>query len=51
MPDITEMQAWEGRNLLDQDIIDRHAVTGYAPAYQVKNNGCTLWLGGEVMLF
>jgi iron complex outermembrane receptor protein len=41
----------EGRNLLDQDIVDRYAVTGYGPAYQVRNNGRTLWLGGEVTLF
>jgi iron complex outermembrane receptor protein len=41
----------EGRNLLDQDIVDRYAVTGYGPAYQVRNNGRTLWLGGEITLF
>jgi TonB-dependent receptor len=41
----------EGRNLLDQDMVDRYAVTGYGPAYQVRNNGRTLWLGGEVTLF
>jgi len=40
----------EGRNLLDQDMVDRYAVTGYRPAYQVRNNGRTLWLGGEVTL-
>jgi outer membrane receptor protein involved in Fe transport len=41
----------EGRNLLDQDMVDRYAVTGYGPAYQVRNNGRTLWFGGEVTLF
>jgi outer membrane receptor protein involved in Fe transport len=41
----------EGRNLLDQDMVDRYAVTGYGPAYQVRNNGRTLWLGGEVTVF
>jgi outer membrane receptor protein involved in Fe transport len=41
----------EGRNLLDQDIVARYAVTGYMPAYQVKNDGRTLWFGGEVTLF
>jgi outer membrane receptor for ferrienterochelin and colicin len=41
----------EGQNLLDQDIVDRYAVTGYGPAYQVKNNGRTLWCGVEVTLF
>jgi TonB-dependent receptor len=41
----------EGRNLLDQDMVDRYAVTGYGPAYQIRNNGRTLWLGGEVTLF
>jgi outer membrane receptor protein involved in Fe transport len=41
----------EGRNLLDQDLVDRYAATGYGPAYQVRNNGRTLWLGGEVTLF
>jgi len=41
----------EGRNLLDQDMVDHYAVTGYVPAYQVRNNGRTLWLGGEVTLF
>jgi outer membrane receptor for ferrienterochelin and colicin len=41
----------EGRNLLDQDIVVRYAVTGYGPAYQVRNYGRTLWLGGEITLF
>jgi len=41
----------EGRNLLDQDLVDRYAVTRYGPAYQVRNNGRTLWFGGEVTLF
>ena len=39
------------KHLLDQDIVDRYAVTGYGPAYQVRNNGRTLWLGGEITLF
>lgn len=41
----------EGRNLLDQDMVVRYAVTGYGPAYQVRNYGRTLWLGGEITLF
>lgn len=41
----------EGRNLFDQDIIDRMGVTDYGPAYQVRNNGRTLWLGAQFTLF
>jgi outer membrane receptor for ferrienterochelin and colicin len=40
----------EGQNILHQDIVDRYAVTGYGPAYQVKNNGRTLWFGLELTL-
>jgi hypothetical protein len=41
----------EGRNLLDQDITDRYGVTNYGPAYQVKNNGRTVWLGFQLTTF
>jgi iron complex outermembrane receptor protein len=41
----------EGRNLLDQSISDHYAPTGFGPAYQVRHDGRTLWLGAQVMLF
>lgn len=41
----------EGRNLLDQSIVNYYGVTGYGPAYQVRNNGRTLWVGAQVALF
>lgn len=41
----------EGRNLLDQDITDRYGVTNYGPAYQIKNNGRTVWLGFQLTTF
>ena len=41
----------EGRNLLDQTISDHYSPTGFGPAYQVRHDGRTLWLGAQVMLF
>lgn len=41
----------EGRNLLDQDIVDQYGVTNYGPAYQVRNNGRTIWFGAQFTLF
>jgi iron complex outermembrane recepter protein len=41
----------EGRNILDQSISDYYGVTGYGPAYEVRNNGRTLWIGAQVTLF
>lgn len=41
----------EGRNLLDQDIVDRYGVTNYGPAYQVRNNGRTIWFGAQFTFF
>ena len=41
----------EGRNILDQSISDHYGVTGYGPAYQLRHDGRTLWVGAQVMLF
>ncbi|WP_343037660.1 TonB-dependent receptor [Caulobacter soli] len=41
----------EGRNLFDQDITDRYGATNYGPAYQVRHNGRTVWLGLQMTLF
>jgi iron complex outermembrane recepter protein len=41
----------EGRNILDQTIAEYYGVTGYGPAYQVRKDGRTLWLGAQLMLF
>lgn len=41
----------EGRNTLDQSISDHYGVTGYGPAYQMRHDGRTLWVGAQVMLF
>ncbi len=41
----------EGRNLLDQDTTDRASASDYGPAYQIKNNGRTIWLGFQMTLF
>ncbi len=41
----------EGRNLFDQDITDRYGATDYGPAYQVRHNGRTVWLGVQMTLF
>lgn len=41
----------EGRNLLDQNIVDQYGVTNYQPAYQVRNNGRTIWFGAQFTLF
>jgi outer membrane receptor for ferrienterochelin and colicin len=41
----------EGRNLLDQTISDHYEPTGFGPAYQIRHDGRTLWVGAQVMLF
>jgi TonB-dependent receptor len=41
----------EGRNLLDQAIVDSDAATGYRLANQVRHNGRTIWLGAQFSLF
>jgi iron complex outermembrane recepter protein len=41
----------EGRNVLDRSITTYYGVTGYGPAYQVRHDGRTLWLGAQVALF
>jgi outer membrane receptor protein involved in Fe transport len=41
----------EGRNLLDQTISDHYGPTGFGPAYQIRHDGRTLWVGAQVMLF
>jgi TonB-dependent receptor len=41
----------EGRNLLDQDTTDRASASDYRPAYQIKNNGRTIWFGIQMTLF
>jgi iron complex outermembrane receptor protein len=41
----------EGRNILDQSISDHYGVTGYGPTYQIRNDGRTLWVGAQLMLF
>ncbi len=41
----------EGRNLLDQTISDHYAPTGFGPAYQIRRDGRTLWLGAQIMLY
>jgi iron complex outermembrane receptor protein len=41
----------EGRNLLDQTISDHYGPTGFGPAYQIRHDGRTLWVGAQVMFF
>ena len=41
----------EGRNLLDQTISDHYAPTGFGPAYQIRHDGRTAWLGAQIMLY
>lgn len=38
----------QGRNLTDQDIVNRYGVTDYSRIYQIRNDGRTLWLGAEL---
>ncbi len=42
---------FEGRNLMDQNIVDRYGTSNYGPAYQIRHNGRTLWVGAQVSLF
>jgi len=41
----------EGRNLLDQRIVDRSSATGRGLVQQVRNNGRMLWMGVQLSLF
>ncbi len=38
----------EGRNLTDQDIVTRYGLTGYERVNQIRNDGRTIWMGGEL---
>jgi hypothetical protein len=38
----------DGRNLTDQDIVNRYGVTDYSRIYQIRNDGRTIWLGAEL---